>query len=100
MNKFRITAIISLNEQTFNGIYICFNACNLGFTYGFRKVVGVNGSHLCGCFGRIMLTVVWHDANDFIYPVAYAVVQKENTRSQRWFIKYLANDIEMDNGNG
>ncbi|XP_022855345.1 uncharacterized protein LOC111376618 [Olea europaea var. sylvestris] len=67
---------------------------------GCRKVIGVDGCHLRGCFGGIMLTAVGQDASNCIYPVAYAVVEKENTEAWRWFMKYLAEDIQMENGRG
>ncbi|XP_022863741.1 uncharacterized protein LOC111383814 [Olea europaea var. sylvestris] len=96
----RSSVFITLNEQVFKGIYICFSACKAGFRDGCRKVIGVDGCHLRGCFGGIMLTAVGQDANNCIYPVAYAVVEKENTEVWRWFMKSLAEDIQMENGCG
>lgn len=46
----------------------------------------------------VMLTAVGLDTNDCIYPIVYAIVQKENTIIWRWFLKYLAEDIQMGNG--
>ncbi|XP_022870363.1 uncharacterized protein LOC111389653 [Olea europaea var. sylvestris] len=76
------TVMIALYEQVFKGIYICFNACKAGFRIGCRKVIGVDGCHLRGFFGGIMLTA------------------KENTDTWRWFLKYLQEDIEIGNGRG
>lgn len=92
------TVRIALSGQVFQGVYICFNACKLGFRNGCRKFIGVDGCHLRGVWGGIMLTAVGLDANDCIYPVSYAVVEKENTTAWRWFLKYLAEDIQMENG--
>ncbi|XP_022848165.1 uncharacterized protein LOC111370605 [Olea europaea var. sylvestris] len=84
----------------FRGIYVCFNCSKIGFRDGCRKVVGVDGCHLRGSFGGVMLTAVGIDANDCIYPIAYAVVEKENTASWRWFLTYLSEDISIGDGRG
>ncbi|XP_022872517.1 uncharacterized protein LOC111391518 [Olea europaea var. sylvestris] len=72
------TVMIGLSGQVFQGIYICFSACKLGFQHGCRKIIGVDGCHLWGVWASILLTAVGLDANDCIYPIAYVVVQKEN----------------------
>ncbi|XP_022872985.1 uncharacterized protein LOC111391931 [Olea europaea var. sylvestris] len=92
------TVMIALTGQVFQGLFICFSACKSGFQHGLRKIIGVDRCHLRGVWGGIMFTAVHLDANDCIYPVAYAVVRKENTIAWRWFLKYLAEDIQMGNG--
>ncbi|XP_022880692.1 uncharacterized protein LOC111397963 [Olea europaea var. sylvestris] len=92
--------IIALQEQIFKEIYVCLNYCKAGFRDGCRMVVGVNGCHLRGSFRGIMLIAVGIDTNDCIYPVAYVVVEKENTASWRWFLTSLSEDISIGNGMG
>ncbi|XP_022865606.1 uncharacterized protein LOC111385451 [Olea europaea var. sylvestris] len=94
------TVIIALQQQVFQGMYVCFNGCKMGFRNGCRRVVGIDGCHLRGCIGGILLSVVSIDGNDCICPIAYAVVQKENTPTWRWFMIYLREDIEIGNGRG
>ncbi|XP_022843153.1 uncharacterized protein LOC111366681 [Olea europaea var. sylvestris] len=77
------TVMIALTGQVFQRIYVCFSACKSRFQQGCRKIIGVDGCHLRGVWRGIMLTAVSLDANDCIYPVAYAVVQKENTVAWR-----------------
>lgn len=36
------------------------------------------------------------DANDCIYPVAYAIVERENATTWRWFIQHLGEDLAMN----
>eukprot|EP00257_Ricinus_communis_P021425 XP_015580917.1 uncharacterized protein LOC107262060 [Ricinus communis] len=43
------------------------------------------------------LTAVAVDANDCIYPVAWAVVQKENKDNWKWFLDLIAADLELNN---
>lgn len=42
-----------------------------------------------------MLTAVGFDAYDYICPIAYAVVQKENTPTWLWSLTYLSEDIRI-----
>ena len=35
-----------------------------------------------------------------MYPLAWAVVELENTRSWIWFIETVKNDLELENGAG
>lgn len=80
---------------SFRETYICFEPCKTGFISGCRKVIGVDGCYLRGCFGGILLTSIGLYANDCIYPIVYAVVQKENTPSWMWFMRLLAADLEI-----
>lgn len=61
-------------NDVFQGIYFCFQPCKTSFIKGCRKVIGVDGCYLWGCFGGILFTVSGLDANDCIYPIAYAMV--------------------------
>ncbi|CAA7031646.1 unnamed protein product [Microthlaspi erraticum] len=47
-----------------------------------------------------LLAAVGRDANNQIYPFAWAVVQVENTESWLWFIRHLKNDLGLGNGDG
>lgn len=42
-------------------------------------MIGVDGCDLQGCFGGILLTAIGLDVKNCVYPIEYAVVQKENT---------------------
>ncbi|KAL4333122.1 hypothetical protein GQ457_07G014560 [Hibiscus cannabinus] len=55
----------------------------------------VMGSHK-GYFGGTFLAAVGVDANDSIYPIAYAVVEAESQSSWDWFMSLLAVDLEIE----
>lgn len=63
---------------------------------GCRQLVGLNGCFLKGTFGGQMLSAAGLDANDCIYPIAYAIVEKENQATWRWFITKLEGDIGIE----
>ncbi|XP_076932372.1 uncharacterized protein LOC143597878 [Bidens hawaiensis] len=58
--------------------------------------VGVNGLP----DGRELLTATGRDANNQIYPIAWAVVEVENKDNWKWFIECLIDDIGISDGRG
>ena len=52
-----------------------------------------------GPFPGQILTTVGVDSNNGIYPLAYAIVETENTDSWKWFWECLGDDLDMDNSN-
>ncbi|XP_022857525.1 uncharacterized protein LOC111378538 [Olea europaea var. sylvestris] len=52
---------------------------------------------LRGKYGGQLLAAIGVDANDSIYLIAYAIVEKENTSSWRWFLMLLAEDLSIEN---
>ena len=82
-------------KERFRRLYICFAALKKGFKEGCRPVLGVDGCHLRGPHPGVLLTAVGIDANDCIYPVAYAVVETENKSSWTWFIEFLKFDLTI-----
>nr|XP_016440583.1 PREDICTED: uncharacterized protein LOC107766336 [Nicotiana tabacum] len=82
--------------QRFQRIYICFASCKLGFRAGCRKIVGVDGCWLKGpMYGTQLLSAVGMDGNNNIFPVAYAIVEKESKDTWVWFLNHLAADLNI-----
>lgn len=48
---------------------------------GCRPLLGVDGCHLRGLYPGILLTSVGKDGNNNIFPVAWVVVETENTET-------------------
>ncbi|KAL4348850.1 hypothetical protein GQ457_17G019440 [Hibiscus cannabinus] len=53
--------------------------------------------HSASHFQGYLLAAVGIDTNDCIYPLAYAVVESENTSSWCWFLQILEEDLELTN---
>ncbi|XP_074296648.1 uncharacterized protein LOC141627036 [Silene latifolia] len=75
-------------------MYMCLQACKLGFLRGCRPIIGVDGCHLKGPMSGILLTAIGKDGNCNIFSVAWAVVEVENTDSWTWFLELLVKDLE------
>nr|KAJ0199436.1 hypothetical protein LSAT_V11C600338640 [Lactuca sativa] len=73
-------------KKYFSKFYCCFQGVKQGWIEGCRR-----GELLCA-IGR--------DANDKIYPIAWAVVNVENKQNWKWFLELLIDDQHLNLGNG
>ena len=78
-------------------MYICLAPLKEGFLDGCRPIIGLDGCHLKGPLGGILLTAVGTDPNDGMYPIAWAVVEAENNSSWDWFFGLLKDDLNITN---
>lgn len=62
---------------------MCFAACKKGFLAGCRRVIGLDGCFIKGATYGQLLCALGRDANNQIYPIAWALVEKETYDS--WF---------------
>ncbi|KAL4556229.1 hypothetical protein LXL04_038873 [Taraxacum kok-saghyz] len=85
----------SLQTRVFKRIYICLGALKNGFKAGCRDFLGLDGTFMKGPYPGQILTAVGLDSNNDIYPLAYAVVESENTNSWTWFLENLADDLDL-----
>ncbi|KAL0449504.1 UNVERIFIED_CONTAM: hypothetical protein Slati_1506800 [Sesamum latifolium] len=83
-------------RKWFHRFYMCFNACKMGFINDCRLVVGVDGCFLKAKHGGQLLSAVALDANNNIYPIAYAAIESEKD-SWMWFLRLLDRDLGFEN---
>ncbi|KAL0328025.1 UNVERIFIED_CONTAM: hypothetical protein Scaly_2235100 [Sesamum calycinum] len=77
----------------FGKFYVCFNGLKQGFLSGCRPIVGVDGCHLKGPHGGVLLTAVGIDPNNACYPIAFAVVSVENRDAWEWFLRFCVRHL-------
>ncbi|KAL4333847.1 hypothetical protein GQ457_07G010930 [Hibiscus cannabinus] len=91
------TTICHLDNRLFVRMYVCLQACKDGFKAGCRPIINIDGCFLKGHYQGYLLAAIGIDANDCIYPLAYATVESENRSSWCWFLRNLEADLELTN---
>ncbi|CAA7026188.1 unnamed protein product [Microthlaspi erraticum] len=79
-------------EESYLKLHVYFYLLKAGNPAGFsrlRRVIVVDGTHLWGKYKGVLLTVVGQDANFQVFPLAYALVDSENTEAWTWFLERL-----------
>nr|KAJ0214107.1 hypothetical protein LSAT_V11C400181220 [Lactuca sativa] len=88
------------NTVVFDRFYVSFKDVVDGWLDGCRKVIGIDGCFLKGvCRGELLLAV-GRDANNNIYPLAWATVNVENKQTYKWFLDNPMEYIGGGNGHG
>ncbi|XP_024167940.1 uncharacterized protein LOC112174404 isoform X2 [Rosa chinensis] len=85
-------------SRRFKRMYICYGALKKGWIDGCRPIIGLDGCHLKTVYKGILLTAVGIDGNNGMYPIAFAIVEKENKEAWTWFVEFLKQDLELNNG--
>ncbi|XP_028774128.1 uncharacterized protein LOC114731172 [Neltuma alba] len=93
--KFNLGSTMRVKAQgsIFKRLYMCLGTCKHGFITACRPIICVDGCFLKGSFGRHLLSAVGKDANENMYPIAYAIVESECKDSWNWFMTLLFEDI-------
>ncbi|XP_048600050.1 uncharacterized protein LOC106453970 [Brassica napus] len=85
-------------EDVFDRFYVCFEKLRSLWRGTCRPIIGLDGTFLKVAVKGILLTAVGHDANNQIFPFAWAVVQAESADTWLWFIKRLKHDLSLGDG--
>ncbi|CAI9277062.1 unnamed protein product [Lactuca saligna] len=84
----------------FKRFYVCLKAFKDGWNRGCRRVIGLDGCFLKGQIKGELLTAIGRDADNHVYPIAWAVIDVENKDNWTWFIELLVADLDLDCGRG
>ncbi|XP_052625699.1 uncharacterized protein LOC128132783 [Lactuca sativa] len=84
----------------FSKFYVCFKGLKDGWIEGCRRVIRLDGCFLNGICRGQLLSAISRDANNHIYPIAWAVVSVESKETWKWFIDLLIEDLGMGVGHG
>ncbi|XP_048596246.1 uncharacterized protein LOC125578022 [Brassica napus] len=86
--------------ELFNRFYVCFDILRRSWKDTCRQIIGVDGCHLKSEMKGMLLVALGRDPDNAIYPIAWAVVQVENTNNLLWFVKKIKDDLGLLNGEG
>ena len=85
-----------LDIPTFFRFYLSFDACKKGFVKGCRPLIGIDGCHLSGKFGGVLLSATALDGDNNILPIAICICESENFESWSWFLRELRDSLGWD----
>lgn len=86
--------------DVFYRFYVCFARIKKAWCSYSRPIFGIDGCFLkCYTEGQL-LAAVGRDSNNQMYPIAYAIVDKENEDNWLWFLEKLQIDLNLRNGSG
>ena len=72
---------------------MCVDAVKRGIFVAYRPIIGLDGCHLKGEYGQLLLVAVGRDPNDNYVPLAIVAVEAETKGSWGWFLDLLLQDI-------
>ncbi|RYR54160.1 hypothetical protein Ahy_A06g029414 [Arachis hypogaea] len=75
----------------FDKVFCVFPSCVEAFKHC-KPFVSVDGTHLYGKYGGVLLIAVAQDENSNILPIAFAIVESESTKN----IRILTTDLPVD----
>ena len=85
-------------KPRFHGLFFCVNAARLGFLEGCRPFLGLDGCFIKLTTGAQILAATGRDGNNNIYPIAWGIVDKEDTENWQWFLEQLKEALGGDEG--
>ncbi|KAL4379409.1 hypothetical protein GQ457_02G040590 [Hibiscus cannabinus] len=84
-------------KRVFKKLFWAFNACIEGFPFC-KRMIQVDGTWLYGKYGHILLLAVAQDGDSNIFPIAFAIVEKEDADGWEFFLNNLRNHVVKDDG--
>ncbi|KAF7120064.1 hypothetical protein RHSIM_Rhsim13G0145400 [Rhododendron simsii] len=80
----------STDEGKFKQLFVSYGCSIAAFRSGYlRPVLKLDACFLIGCYRGQVLSASAHDADDGLYPLAYAIVSSENDEDWLWFLVNL-----------
>ncbi|CAA7035289.1 unnamed protein product [Microthlaspi erraticum] len=87
-NPGSVTDLVRDPDDRFKYCFLSFGASIAGFQY-LGRVIVVDGTHLTGTYGGVLLVAAEQDGNFQIFPLAFAIVDAEDSESWKWFFNKL-----------
>ena len=85
------------NTERFQRVFWVFGPCIAGFVHC-RPVISINGTHLYGKYQGKLLIAMAQDANNEIYPLAFAIVENESESTWKWFLGLIKLHVTQHKG--
>ncbi|XP_035817447.1 uncharacterized protein [Zea mays] len=87
-----------MEKECFRRVFVSFKACWKGFLDGCRPYLAVDATALNGRFRGQLVAACAIDAHNWLFPVAYGVLEAESEESWKWFLQNLRVVIGIPHG--
>lgn len=94
------TILDDQGSEVFMRFYVCFATIRKLWSMWCRPIFGLDGCFMKSTLKGQLLAAVGRDANNGMYPIAWAVVDVENEDNWIWFISKLQHDFNLQAGQG
>ncbi|XP_057251731.1 uncharacterized protein LOC104908513 [Beta vulgaris subsp. vulgaris] len=88
------------NPPTFQRLFTCYEGLAMGWKEGCRRIICIDAAFLKTFLGGQILSAVGRDANEQMFPIAWAAVEGENNSFWVWFITHLQTSLDLGDGTG
>uniref|UniRef100_A0A1J3HNP2 SWIM-type domain-containing protein n=1 Tax=Noccaea caerulescens TaxID=107243 RepID=A0A1J3HNP2_NOCCA len=88
-NPGSVATFTTKEDSSFHRLFISFYASISGFTQGCRPLLFLDSAVLNSKYQGVMLVATAPDAEDGVFPVAFAVVDSETEENWVWFLENL-----------
>jgi hypothetical protein len=89
---------LTMTKECFMRVFVCFEACRRGFLEGCRPYLVIDVTFLTGRFKGQLVAACAVGGHNFVFPVAYGVLETESEESWTWFLQNLRRAIAHPNG--
>ncbi len=83
--------------KVFGRVFWAFAPSIVGFEHC-RPLITIDGTHLYGKYKHVVLIAMGVDAEDQIFPLAFAIVESENGSSWPWFMDCIGRRVTQRPG--
>ncbi|XP_059657316.1 uncharacterized protein LOC132303890 [Cornus florida] len=81
-----ITSWECTEDKRFKRVFVAYGCSIQGFINYCRPILAIDACHLSGNYQGTMLGATGYDANEGLWPLAYAIVSTENDDDWHWFL--------------